>query len=74
MRIRDALLSLVSWYQAFSRRYLPPTCRYWPSCSEYARQALERHGVARGLPLAAQRLLRCHPWGAFGHDPVPETP
>ena len=74
MRTRDILVILLSWYQAFSRRYLPPSCRYWPSCSEYARQALERHGVARGLLLAAQRLLRRHPWGDFGHDPVPGTP
>jgi putative membrane protein insertion efficiency factor len=47
-------------------------CRYTPSCSEYAAEALRRHGVFRGLWLAGRRLLRCHPWGDFGPDPVPE--
>lgn len=46
-------------------------CRYTPSCSEYARQAVLRHGVLRGVWLAARRLCRCHPWGGHGHDPVP---
>lgn len=47
-------------------------CRFEPSCSEYAAQAIGRHGVFRGGWLAARRLLRCHPWGGCGHDPVPE--
>ena len=46
-------------------------CRYTPSCSEYARQAVIRHGALRGGWLAARRLCRCHPWGGCGHDPVP---
>jgi len=46
-------------------------CRYTPSCSEYARQAILRHGALRGGWLAARRLCRCHPWGDHGHDPVP---
>ena len=46
-------------------------CRYTPSCSAYAIEALVRHGVARGTWLAAKRLARCHPWASFGHDPVP---
>ncbi|MDR2462686.1 MAG: membrane protein insertion efficiency factor YidD [Verrucomicrobiales bacterium] len=48
-------------------------CRYSPSCSEYAVEALRRHGAWHGARLAAGRILRCHPWGAFGHDPVPLT-
>lgn len=46
-------------------------CRFWPSCSQYARTAVVRHGVIRGLTLAAGRLLRCHPWNPGGIDPVP---
>jgi putative membrane protein insertion efficiency factor len=48
-------------------------CRYYPSCSAYAEEALARHGAAKGLYLATHRLLRCHPWSDGGLDPVPET-
>jgi len=48
-------------------------CRYTPSCSEYAIEAVRTHGAWRGARLAAQRLLRCHPWGDGGHDPVPQA-
>ncbi len=50
----------------------PPRCRYQPSCSSYALEALELHGAARGTWLTLRRLGRCHPWGGFGFDPVPE--
>jgi putative membrane protein insertion efficiency factor len=49
----------------------PSPCRYTPSCSVYAAEAIEAHGAARGTVLAARRLARCHPWGGHGYDPVP---
>ena len=49
----------------------PPKCRYIPSCSTYALEAVQDHGVVRGVWLAARRLVRCHPWGPMGSDPVP---
>ena len=52
--------------------FLRPSCRYIPSCSEYAQKAILRHGVRRGVFLALRRLGRCHPWGGFGVDMVPK--
>jgi hypothetical protein len=58
-------------YQAL-RAGRPSPCRYWPTCSTYALEALEAHGALRGTWLSARRLLRCHPWTGSGVDPVPE--
>jgi putative membrane protein insertion efficiency factor len=65
------LWALVRAYQ-LARGERPSACRYWPSCSQYALEALELHGARRGSWLAARRLARCHPWGPHGVDPVPE--
>jgi putative membrane protein insertion efficiency factor len=67
------LILLVRAYQAARAGRRSP-CRYDPSCSAYAVIALQRFGAARGTWLAARRLGRCHPWGGFGPDPVPEPP
>lgn len=69
--VARALRLLIRFYQQAVSPYLPPSCRYTPTCSEYAAQALERHGAGKGSWLALRRLLRCHPWGGTGHDPVP---
>jgi putative membrane protein insertion efficiency factor len=58
-------------YQWIISPALPKTCRYYPSCSEYAIEALQVHGPLKGLILGTKRILSCHPWGGHGHDPVP---
>jgi len=68
---RTALLALIRFYRAAISPVLPPACRYEPTCSEYARIAIERHGACRGSWLALRRLARCHPFGGSGWDPVP---
>jgi putative membrane protein insertion efficiency factor len=68
-----ALRGLIRAYQLCLAPVLPPSCRYTPSCSEYAAEAIASHGAARGTWLAARRLLRCHPWGGSGYDPVPPS-
>ena len=59
-------------YQLFISPILPGSCRYWPSCSAYGMTAIARHGAIRGGWLTLRRLLRCNPWGGWGHDPVPD--
>jgi len=69
--IARVLDSLVVVYQWTLRPLLGANCRYLPSCSDYAREALQTHGAVAGAVLAAKRMCRCHPWGGFGFDPVP---
>ncbi|HLF58381.1 MAG TPA: membrane protein insertion efficiency factor YidD [Alphaproteobacteria bacterium] len=68
------LRALVRFYQLAISPLLTPSCRFEPSCSEYARQALTRFGAIEGARLTVLRLLRCHPWGGAGFDPVPASP
>ena len=71
MILRAAVVLAIRLYQAALSPFFRGACRHVPSCSEYAREAVERHGVRRGLELAARRLSRCHPLGGHGFDPVP---
>ncbi|MGH7467078.1 MAG: membrane protein insertion efficiency factor YidD [Longimicrobiales bacterium] len=62
---------LIGGYRRFISPALPPACRFTPSCSAYAQEAFLRHGAVRGVWLTMRRLLRCHPFGGHGFDPVP---
>jgi uncharacterized protein len=68
---RRAAVLPIRLYQWTLSPMLPRACRFTPSCSEYAADAVLEHGLLRGLLLAGRRLLRCHPWGGSGFDPVP---
>jgi len=65
------LRAAIRAYQLLLAPVLPPSCRFLPSCSHYAEEAIARHGPWHGSLLAARRLCRCHPWGGSGYDPVP---
>jgi hypothetical protein len=76
VRLRELPVKLVSGlfrlWQLTVSTVLPPSCRFSPSCSHYGMEALRRHGLLAGLWLTAARIGRCHPWGGFGPDPVPD--
>lgn len=67
------LRGLIRGYQLFLSPVLGNNCRFDPTCSAYAMEAIARHGAVRGTWLGARRILRCHPWGGHGHDPVPDS-
>ncbi|MBW3534074.1 MAG: membrane protein insertion efficiency factor YidD [Gemmatimonadetes bacterium] len=69
--LRRSLLALIRFYQVAVSPWTPAACRFTPTCSAYAAEAIDRHGAARGSWLAVRRLIRCHPWGGKGYDPVP---
>jgi hypothetical protein len=69
--IAKLLILIAKGWQRGPSVILPPSCRYSPSCSAYAITAIDRYGALRGGWLAAKRLMRCHPWGGHGYDPVP---
>lgn len=62
---------LIKFYKSCISPYTPASCRFTPTCSEYALQAFRKHGLFKGMYLTVRRLLRCNPWGGSGYDPVP---
>ncbi|UOP05666.1 membrane protein insertion efficiency factor YidD [Conchiformibius kuhniae] len=68
---RKLLIALIRFYQTAVSPMLPPRCRFVPTCSQYALEAVRKHGAVKGILLAAKRIARCHPWGGSGCDPVP---
>ncbi len=71
---RRALLGAIRFYSRVISPALPPRCRFYPTCSAYAAEAIERYGVVRGTWLAVRRLVKCAPWHPGGVDPVPDLP
>lgn len=69
---RELFVLPIRFYQRVISPLLPPACRYYPTCSAYAIEAVLRHGILRGGWLTLKRLGRCHPFGGYGYDPVPE--
>ena len=69
--LRELWIAPIRFYQRFLSPVLPPTCRFRPTCSQYAIEAVRSHGIVRGTLLATWRLMRCHPFSAGGDDPPP---
>ena len=69
--LRKAFILPIRFYQIAISPYFPPACRFTPTCSQYALEAIMKHGITKGGWLAIKRILRCHPWGGSGYDPVP---
>ena len=68
--IKKIFIKLINLYQYFSK-LTPPVCRFYPTCSEYAKQAIQKYGILKGGFLAIKRILKCHPFHPGGYDPVP---
>ncbi len=68
--IKKIFIKLINLYQYFSK-FTPPVCRFYPTCSEYAKQAIQKYGIFKGGFLAVKRILKCHPFHPGGYDPVP---
>jgi len=64
-------LIIIKFYQNFISPLLPSSCRYSPTCSEYAKQSLVKHGLIKGSFISVKRIIKCNPWGGSGYDPVP---
>jgi uncharacterized protein len=71
--VKNLLKAPIHLYRWVLSPFLGGQCRFYPSCSTYALEAIDRHGACQGSALAVKRICRCHPWGGAGHDPVPEA-
>jgi putative membrane protein insertion efficiency factor len=69
--VKQLLLGPIRFYRRYISPLTPPSCRFTPTCSEYAYEAVEKYGILKGGRLAIWRILRCNPWGGSGWDPVP---
>ena len=69
--VAQGIIAPIRFYQRYISPLTPPACRFTPTCSQYAIEALRKHGPIKGLALAIWRILRCNPWGGSGYDPVP---
>ncbi|RTK95709.1 MAG: membrane protein insertion efficiency factor YidD [Neisseriaceae bacterium] len=69
--MKKVFILLIRIYQLTISSWLPPMCRFTPSCSQYAIIAIDRYGIIKGFYLSIKRIVRCNPWGGCGHDPVP---
>jgi len=70
--VKYLFISIFRFYQKFISPLKPPSCRFYPTCSHYGVEAVEKHGAFKGLYLAIKRILRCHPFDEGGYDPVPD--
>lgn len=64
-------LSIIYIYQNLISPLIPARCRYTPTCSQYSKESIKKHGPFKGIVLAFKRIIKCHPWGGSGHDPIP---
>ncbi|SDX47128.1 hypothetical protein SAMN05421881_10025 [Nitrosomonas halophila] len=71
MIMKRFVIGLIKLYQYCVSPLTPPSCRFYPTCSNYAQEALGKYGLVRGLWMSVRRVLRCHPWNQGGYDPVP---
>lgn len=69
--LKRLLITFIVFYQKFVSPFLVNTCRFYPTCSQYSKQSLEKHGLLKGVVLTCVRLLKCHPFHPGGYDPVP---
>ncbi|MFC6039111.1 membrane protein insertion efficiency factor YidD [Paenisporosarcina macmurdoensis] len=70
--MKYVVISIIKLYQKIISPLTPPSCRFYPTCSHYGVEAVEKHGALKGTYLAVKRILRCHPFNEGGYDPVPE--